>query len=129
MKPRLFLGVFAMIAVQIIFGIASELSSSTALIFAIPIVGSFSAAACGGFVARRSFVLPGVLVLLVDLALIAYALPHTTEEPVDYSVVPPSGWAMMVLISASFLAAGAAGAKVGTRFAARYALANASPTA
>jgi chromate transport protein ChrA len=110
---RRFLAVATMIGVQCLFGVRSELSSSRPVLIAIPIFGCLVAAASGGFVAKRGFLLPAVVVLLLDWLLIAYALSHTSST--SYSALFKTAWPL----AAATLAAAVIGVKVGELLATR----------
>jgi hypothetical protein len=91
-KVKLALGVVVMFVVQCVFGIASEMSSSMPILIAIPTLGCFVAPACGGFVAKQSFVLPAAVILLLDWLLVAYAFSHVIKPPVSYSAFLVLTW-------------------------------------
>jgi hypothetical protein len=122
-KVKLALGVVVMFAVQCVFGVASEMSSSTPIFIAISTLGCFVAPACGGFVAKQSFVIPAAVILLLDWLLIAYAFSHLIKPPIGHSAFLAFAWPYIV----GSLALGMAGAKIGGRLAISRIAGNSSP--
>jgi hypothetical protein len=100
-----------MVAVQCLFGIASELlpSSSASGLIVLSTLGCIVAATVGGFIAKRRFIAPAALVLLLDWALILYVLSNAAQPPKTYSALITATWLFIL----ATVAAAILGAKVG----------------